>query len=233
MYKMNLIIRSSILFLSMGIFPGLAFSQFSSKASIGAGAGITQMYGDISNRPIKWGTHLEMDYLLTPYISVGVQGVLGRLANNDSYGRDALNKYTGANVNIKGRLGLLMNGSKNYGLFYVQNSELKSILANIYLGAGVGFIHNDVDAYRGNTSQQNDPNFLGKDKSTAAVIPLNVGLDIPIGDGMYGPTWAINVNAQLGLYFGDDMDGYSNNYGNHNDRMAYLSIGVKKALFMK
>lgn len=211
------------------LFPYLAFGQFGGGFSVELGAGATQLHGEMMRKPLKFGYHIGVDYIAVPFLTVGLQGIMGKLTANDPTGRMAENNYLGANINAKARLGLLLGRDReNFELNYIREHLFKSVIRNIYIGSGIGFLRNEVDANRGTP---NDMHLVGEDKSSAAYVPLNVGVDIPFGSSISGPTWAVNANAQLGFYFGDEMDGYANAYSKHDDRFFYFSLGIKKSFF--
>jgi hypothetical protein len=232
-YNTFLMIYSKILLLHLlfGIFfCNNCFSQFNSPISAELGGGGTLLYGDLKNKTLAFGTHIGMDYLFNPFISAGVQGLMGKLQGNDAYGRESHSKFAGANANIKLRFGQFMAVRKNYSLYVLSHPGIWSYLANFYLGAGIGFMYADITAHRGSTASDLHNEFAGKDFVYEMIIPLNVGIDIPFGYSFKGPLWAVNINYQLGLSSGDNLDGYANDYSGHRDRMVYLSLGIKRSI---
>ncbi len=226
-------LRSSRFFFlfSCLFLPLISFGQFAAPFSVGVGAGATQVYGDLRNKPFDFAGHVDLDYLLTPYTSVGLQGQMGTLRGDDLAGRHAVNRYTAANANVKVRIGQFMNRGKNFGLQYLSDKSFLSYLSFLYAGAGIGFIYSDVEAYRGGVEPENVPEvFAGEDYSYTTIIPVNVGIDIPFGTSLAGPVWAVNLNFQLGISFGDNIDGYTNSYSNYQDRTTYVSLGIKRAI---
>lgn len=222
-------------FLVFGIvslfFVNTAFAQFSRPVSVGVGAGGTLSLADLGNSDIRFAGHIDVDGLITPYISVGVHGEKGILS---AYGWNSEfeNRYYTLNGNVKVRLGQFLSLPDNYSNYTLRASILNQILANIYLGGGVGFIKNSIE-------NNIDPNYvesisnMGGEitddlNSENLVIPLNIGLDIPLGRSLYGPKWAINLNYQHSLLPKDNLDGVINK---KNDQYSYLSLGVKMALF--
>lgn len=208
-----------------------ANAQFSKPVSIGFGGGGTILHGDLRNKPVSYAGHLEVDYLITPYISAGVHGEMGRLKGDDFYGRDTDNKYYTVNANIKVRAGQFLGNPDNYSYFILSDNSFMSFLSNVYLGAGLGFISNDITAHRRYSGMEVVPSYDGVDKSNEMIIPLSIGVDIPLGQSLYGPTWAINLNYQHSLSTGDNLDGYEHEYSKYNDHYGYFSLGVKIALF--
>ncbi len=206
-------------------------AQFSKPVSIGAGAGGTINLTDLGNVESKFAFYGELDYLITPFISVGLHGEKGTLAGN-GYESDFKNRYFAGNVNGKIRVGQFLEGAKNYSYYTLQANTLSRILSNVYLGAGAGLVKNRISR---NISQyytnylESVGGEISKDVGEIHfVVPLNVGVDIPFGRTLYGPQWAINVNYQHTLTFNDNLDGIINK---NNDQYGFVSVGVKYALF--
>lgn len=208
-----------------------AFAQFSRPISVGAGAGATAVWADLGNTDIRFAGYVEAEGLVTPFISVGVKGEKGKLS---AYGwnSDFRNNYYAVNANGKIRLGQFLSLPDNYSQYTLGASTLSKIISNIYVGAGIGLMKNDI-------RNQIDPNYgaavihnggeLSEDlTSTELAIPLMIGIDIPMGRTLYGPRWAINVNYQQSMLTGDNVDGIINNKIDH---YSFLSVGVKLALF--
>lgn len=206
-------------------------AQFSKPVSIGAGAGGTINLTDLGNVEYKFAFYGELDYLITPFISVGLHGEKGTLAGN-GYESDFKNRYFAGNINGKIRVGQFLEGAKNYSYYTLQANTLSRILSNVYVGAGAGLVKNRISRNI-STLYANYLESVGGEISKDAgeihfVVPLNVGVDIPFGRTLYGPQWAINVNYQHTLTFNDNLDGIINK---NNDQYGFVSVGVKYALF--
>ncbi|WP_333621393.1 hypothetical protein [Sphingobacterium multivorum] len=208
-----------------------ASAQFSRPISIGAGAGGTINLTDLGNVESKFAFYGEFDYLITPFISVGLHGEKGTLAGN-GYESDFKNRYFAGNINGKIRVGQFLEGAKNYSYYTLQANTLSRILSNVYVGAGAGLVKNRISR---NISQyytnylESVGGEISKDVGEIHfVVPLNLGVDIPFGRTLYGPQWAINVNYQHTLTFNDNLDGVINK---NNDQYGFVSVGVKYALF--
>ncbi|PRD45470.1 hypothetical protein [Sphingobacterium haloxyli] len=205
--------------------------QFSRPISVGAGAGGTMVWADLGNTDTRFAGYVEAEGLITPFISIGVKGEKGTLS---AYGwnSDFENRYHAINANAKVRLGQFLSLPANYSYYTLGASTFSKILANIYVGAGIGVLKNNIDhridaSYR--TSIENNGGEISEDlNSHQLAIPLNIGLDIPIGRTLYGPRWAININYQQSLLPKDNVDGVINS---KMDQYSYLSVGVKLALF--
>lgn len=208
-----------------------AFAQFARPVSVGLGAGGTLSLADLGNSDIRFAGHVDVDGLITPFISVGVHGEKGIMS---AYGwnSDFENRYYTINGNVKIRLGQFLAIPDNYSNYTLRASMFNQILANIYLGGGVGFIKNSIQNDIASSYQSSIESMGGEISddlnSQDLVIPLNIGLDIPLGRTLYGPRWAINLNYQHSLLPKDNLDGVINR---KDDQYSYLSLGVKMALF--
>ncbi len=210
---------------------GTVSAQFSRPISIGAGAGATINLTDLGNAEPKFAFYGEADYLITPYISVGLHGEKGTLVGTN-YDSDFKNRYFAGNVNGKLRLGQFLNNTDNYSYYTLEANTISRILSNFYVGAGAGLVKNRIarhlsPAYTEGIMKQGGE-FSNKLGEIHFVVPLNVGVDIPFGRTLYGPQWAINVNYQHTLTFNDNLDGIKNK---NNDQYGFVSLGVKYALF--
>jgi len=226
--------RKKLLCTSMGILCfaiGKVSAQFSRPISVGAGAGVAYNLTDLANVKAKFAFYGEVDYLINPFISVGLRGEKGTLAGH-GYNSEFENRYFTANVNGKLRVGQFLADASNYSQYTLGASTFSRILSNIYVGAGAGLVKNRI-------KRQIDPMYaeavanqggeLAEDLGEIHfVLPLNAGVDIPFGRTLYGPQWAINVNYQHTLTFNDNLDGIKNK---SNDQYGFVSLGVKYALF--
>lgn len=206
-------------------------AQFSRPISVGAGAGGTINLTDLGNVESKFAFYGELDYLFTPFVSVGLRGEKGTLAGS-GYDSNFKNRYFAANINGKLRLGQFMGHVDNYSYYTLEANALSRILSNIYVGAGAGLMKNRIV----NQLSPDYVKYIEKNNGELAedrfgihfVVPVNVGVDIPFGRTLYGPQWAINVNYQHTLTFDDNLDGIINK---NNDQYGLISVGVKYALF--
>lgn len=215
----------------LGFMIGTVSAQFSRPISVGAGAGVSYNLTDLANVDAKFAFYGEADYLITPFISVGLHGEKGTLAGN-GYDSDFKNRYFAGNINGKLRLGQFLDHAHNYSYYTLEANTLSRILSNIYIGAGAGLVKNRIKRNISDTYAS----YLGSNGGELSndlgeihfVVPLNIGVDIPFGRTLYGPQWALNVNYQHTLTTNDNLDGIVNR---KNDQYGFVSLGVKYALF--
>jgi len=225
---MNKKLYTLLFFLLVFVSPSLA--QFSRPVSVGVGGGGTMLFGDMKEIPVGLAGHIDLDALITPYLSVGINTQAGKLMSNDGGSREATNKYIALNGNVKLRAGQFFAPSDNYSYYMLNNRDLKSLLMNFYVGAGLGIIRNNVErTWEPDNSLEEA--YVANDKKADLIIPLNFGIDIPFGQSLYGPTWALNLNYNHSLATEDNLDGRTNPNSNFKDQYNYWSIGVKVGLF--
>lgn len=208
-----------------------ASAQFSRPITIGAGAGVAYGLADLKNAKMGFTWYGEGDYLLNPFISVGLQAQKGELSGEE-FNSTFSNKYYAGNVNAKVRMGQFMGLPDNYSYYTLAANDLQRILSNVYVGAGAGLMKNRI---RRTVSPEYAAYIAGRDGEISTdlggihfIVPLNVGVDIPFGRTLYGPKWAVNVNYQHNLTFNDNIDGIINS---QNDQYGVVSVGVKYAFF--
>ncbi|MCW8310869.1 outer membrane beta-barrel protein [Sphingobacterium sp. InxBP1] len=226
--------NKKLLFTFLGAFGlsiGAASAQFSRPVSVGAGAGVAYNLTDLANVEAKFAFYGEADFLINPFISVGLRGEKGTLTGH-GYNSEFENRYYAGNLNGKLRLGQFLENTANYSQFTLGANTFSRILSNVYVGAGAGLVKNRI-------KRQIDPMYaeavanqggeLAEDLGEIHfVLPINAGVDIPFGRTLYGPQWAINVNYQHTLTFNDNLDGIKNK---GKDQYGFVSLGVKYALF--
>lgn len=221
----------SVFVLLVALSLNSAFAQFSRPVSVGIGAGGTLSLADLGNSDIRFAGHADIEGLINPFISVGVHGEKGIMS---AYGWNSEfeNRYHTINANVKVRLGQFLSLPDNYSNYTLGASTFDKILANIYLGGGVGFMKNSIVNNIHPNYNESISNMGGEISddldSHNLVIPVNIGLDVPLGRTLYGPRWAINLNYQHSFLPKDNLDGVINR---KKDQYSYLSLGVKLALF--
>lgn len=209
------------------------FAQFSKPISIGAGAGATFNFTDLSKIQSHPAGYVEADYLFTPFISVGLHAEKGKLSGAD-YDSEFSNNYYAGNLNGKIRLGQFLNAPNNYSYSTLTSNMFSTIISNIYVGAGAGIIKNriarNISSYYANAVHDRGGEIAKDRYGYHFVIPFSVGLDVPFGRTLYGPKWAINLNYQHTLTTNDNLDGIING---KNDQYGVLSLGIKYALYSR
>lgn len=189
------------------------------KFSVGAGAGATMAFADLQKKHITFAGYGTVDYYFTPYVTLGLEGQKGELAGGDVFldenNRQFINSYLTGTVNLKVSLGEFISSSQRRIPFF-------DFLGCLYGGVGLGIIKNKIANVRYNETYF----FPGEDKSTEEIVPVNIGINVPLANRWGFTRFDINVNWQTTFSFGEGMDGYTPAAG-HNDIYSYLSAGVK------
>lgn len=184
--------------------------------SVGAGYGGTLAIADAPKRSYATAGYATLNFNIDRFISTGLEYQKGQLAGGDTetdlYKRQFVNDYQSLSVNGKVKLGQFLNKAQ------LRNKLLDQI-KGIYVGAGFGFIKNNVSNIR-----LNDPLiYRGPDKSIEMVFPINIGINFYFKDSWEYTRYAINLNAQGNIGMADGLDGYTT--GNANDNYLFFSVG--------
>jgi hypothetical protein len=207
-----------------------AFSQANFyKISLGAGAGITRVFGDVNKSVNSVAVYGTADYYLIPFVSIGLEGQVGHLVGGDKNSQSHRyfnNHYATGSLNAKVHLGAFVD--KGF-----RNTPLQEVIDGIYVGSGIGIIRNRVsDTYhvlRADGSRQ--PYDQGRDQSSDAFVPVNIGFDYSLKDFRGYDRFLVNLNFQGNLSFGEGMDGYDDSpiltHNQSPDIYIFPSIGIK------
>jgi hypothetical protein len=196
------------------------------KLSVGGGAGANYSFTDVKKGTFSSAGYVNFDYLLTPFITAGMEIQVGTIKGGsrtkDAHLREFTNGYKSFVINGKVRAGQFTDFYLNNFLRYTKG---------FYLGTGFGIIQNNMtDIIRVKPDGSNYI-FPGKDKSTNIVVPLNFGSDFYFQDKWGDIRYVVNVNFQGNVTFGEGLDGYNdpqNIFKNVSpDVYTYLSVGFR------
>lgn len=185
---------------------------------LGVGAGATMLQSNWSSSPVGVAGIVSLDYDITQYFSVGIEGVFGTMKGQDDAGK--LYFYQ-SNVNFT-------NGDLNFrvavGQFtdFATRSAWGDVVKRIYIGAGIGAVysqavlknHNDG---KGLTSIQNGavlpntkPQSSGglKGTGTFTSVPVNFGTNIALRGFLGSDKVELNPNLQYTFVMSPLFDGY-------------------------
>lgn len=218
----RILISTVLLALTLQSFAQSNFYKF----SIGAGAGITQSFTDVRKHDFGLAGYGTIDYLFTPYVSLGLEFQKGEInggdINTDPYNRQFINSYQAISVNGRISLGQLIDFSYN---------NLSNKLRGLYFGSGIGVVQNNITGIRRTGIYDPDIYYPGEDKSKDIFFPLNLGINFffPDRDGFY--RYVLNINAQSNVTLGEGLDGYDDTAIRHRsgnpDIYAFYSVGIK------
>lgn len=196
------------------------------KMSIGAGAGITQSFGDLAKHDYGLAGYGTFDYLFTPFVSLGIEGQMGEINGGDIYTdphtRQFINSYKAISINGKLSLGAVID----YG-----RTGFANAVKGLYIGAGAGVLMNKMRFVQRYDLNNPDYIFPGKDSSNDLLVPLNIGITFNFMDRYGYSKYGINFNYQANVTLGEGMDGYDDSplkfKSGKPDIYNYFSIGLK------
>jgi hypothetical protein len=225
--KHSLVLLSALL-ANFGLHAQIKYIPPTAHAfSIGIGGGVTQLYSDFYGRPLEAAAWGDVNYNITPYLCAGIQVQQGTLEGGSldiTQKRNGFyinNSYTAATVNVRLSAGTF--------LMHAPPTTFVLIISGIYVGTGVGLLHNNIHTHYFGSIQS--PPLRGPitTDSRVANIPANVGIDInmPMILGYTG--LAVNLNYQYNFCQSDIVDGYDPQipYNKHNDTYAFISAGLR------
>lgn len=201
------------------------------KFSIGGGAGITQSFTEVNKHDFGLAGYGTIDYLLTPFISIGLEGQKGEINSGDYHtdplNRQSTNSYLAGSVNGKIALGEFAD---------YRRDGLARALKGLYLGAGIGAIRNSTKSivnnpvYAGGGNGQ--PQYLVAANSDKEIFfPLNLGINFYFADRDDFYRYVLNFNYQANITLGEGLDGYdetSRTFKTGNpDIYTFFSVGLK------
>lgn len=225
--------RKTYIILLCVLLSSVAYGQSNFyKLGIGGGVGVTRSFTDVAihgDAPAVYGT---FDYFMTPYLSFGLEGQLGKLKGGDRvrdyHKREFTNSYKAGTLNAKVYLGMLTD--KGY-----QTSRLAEFFKGLYVGVGIGvLVNNMTDIVRVQPAGgifAGGYVFPGRDKSKEIVLPANLGINFYFKDNYGYERFVLNLNLQGSMSLGEGMDGYDDTTAIFKNRSpdiySFGSVGLK------
>ncbi len=182
--------------------------------------GTTVAFADVDKKRFAFAAYGTVDYLITPYVSIGVEVQKGELAGGDIIlekdNKQFINSYISGTVNLKFAIGELFSATQ-------LNNEFLYNIRGLYAGAGFGLIKNKLS----NVRYYGENFYPGKDQSDEALIPLNFGINFYLPNKWGLTSFVINANAQTAIAIGGGLDGYGEPDTEHSDIYSFFSVGIK------
>lgn len=216
----------------------VALSSFKVKAQIGydyeqwaVGLDLSSTYAfaDIVQQHYDYAGSLNLTYYKTPYVPFTLEAQFGTLSGGDRRGiydvsgREYKNNYKALMFHVDLQAGEIIDYSR---------SVLMNAIKGFYLGAGVGFIHNDMGFIQ--RKSPFDPNYIfpGLDRSTNFIVPLRFGYEFKVFNNYNEPQLRIAIGLQQNITFAEDLDGYDDTKAASKrklvpDMYRQISIGFK------
>lgn len=207
-----------ILFTLVGITANAQTNFY--KFTIGTGAGTAVAFADLKDNTFAFAGYGTIDYLITPYVSIGLEGQKGELAGGsitfDLNNRQFINSYIAGSANVKVALGEFLTS------YHLRNDFLYHI-RGLYTGVGFGYIKNKIS----NVRYYGDNFYPGADSSTESLVPFNFGINFYFPNHWGHNRLALNLNLQHTIVIGEGLDGYASPASQHNDMYTFASAGLK------
>ena len=194
--------------------------QWYVTAGVGGGAIISHM--DIVENNIHPGAAFYFNFHSSYTFMAGLEVQSGLInAGKDKYNRQSKNQFiaTFLKANVK---------------LFPDADFIQTILPNLYLGSGVGFIKNNVTDVLPDVSETSDPalavGWRPTYSGTDVLIPFNAGIIINFKNGYRRDSnVSLNLNYQNNKSITDWLDGYSSIVGGGNlakDSYSFVSLGL-------
>lgn len=210
----------------------LLFCTYSSKAqseyskyAIGINLGVNTTFADLAIKKQTFGGALSFQYFFNENIAIALDGQLGVLAggsrSKDLYGREFKNSYQALSLGAKISLATFIGETENATV------EAMKLL---YVGAGFGAINNRlVDVVRQSPNGAGD--FAGTNKSINLLVPLSIGIFVPVKDKYGDSKVDLSLAYQSNLTFGEGLDGYGDTgiklQNKHIDIFNAITLGLR------
>ncbi|SEA27464.1 outer membrane beta-barrel protein [Pedobacter hartonius] len=196
------------------------------KFSVGGGVAATQSFTEVQKHSFGFAGYGTLDYLFTPFLSLGIEVQKGEI-NGGNYktswlNREFVNSYKALNFNAKVSLGAILDGRYN---------GPSDLLKGLYIGTGIGAIHNDVLYSTGLDPEDRNYATICHVTSKDIYFPFNLGINVHFADGEGFYRYVLNFNYQGNLTLGEGLDGYDDSRNTFRsgtlDVYTFFSVGVK------
>ncbi len=204
-----------------------AFSQYNySLWSAGAGVGVTRSYTDVQQGKYALAYHINADYYLSPFLTVGMETQFGTIAGGntitDPHLRAFKNSYKSFGFNGKVQLGQFVD---------YEYQPILNVIKGLYAGVGIGVIQNNMKEIVRIKPDGSNYIFPGKDNSTNISFPFNLGISFGLKDYYDQTRFILSANYQTNITLGEGLDGYNDPSAKFKnkapDYYTYTTIGVK------
>lgn len=222
----KLIVRTAFLTLLTGLTPLISKAQIGydyGKYDVGFSLGFNQFYGDVVTAKSTKGVNFNFTYNQGPFINYIFEMQFGKLAGgdavNDPSGRQFAADYQYYALRLQLQAGELIDYSRG---------GLANALKNLYAGAGIGIIYNNITSINRYSVQYPGYYTPGLDKASQLFIPFRFGYEFKLFNKYSRPDIKFDVAYQHNMVLGDELDGFG--AGQHNDAYTQFVIGVKFSL---
>ena len=222
----KLIVRTALLTLLTCFASLLSKAQIGhayGKYDVGVSLGFNQFYGDVLTSKGTNGVSFNFNYNQSPFVNYIFEAQFGKLA-----GGDAINDPTGRQFSADYHYFALRLQLQAGEIMDYSQSGVANALKNLYVGAGVGVIYDNIASINRYSIQQ--PGFYtpGLNKDNEVFIPARIGYEFKLFNKYQRPDIKIDLGYQYNYVFGDELDGFRS--GHLKDAYSQFTIGVKFSL---
>ncbi len=227
--KLNILLSICLAFAGLQSFAQVRLDPFYpySKYTFGIAMGYSKLYGDWANSNSEPVYKINVARNVNEWVNYGIEVQRGALNDYESKntwtnGLSVYNQFYSAALTGNVSLGELFNWPPNF---------IAKTFYGIYVGAGIGYMHNDITniTLKFKNSDKNLINDYDPGNINAGTnnfyIPFNLGINLHLTRAV-----VINVNYQFNYALSDYVDGYdfkaptaTNQY---NDMYSVLSFGL-------
>ena len=222
----KLIVRTALLTLLTCLTSLISKAQIGydyGKYDIGFSLGFNQFYGDVVTVKSTKGVNFNFTYNQSPFVNYIFEAQFGKLAGgdaiNDPLGRQFAADYQYYALRLQLQAGELIDYSRD---------GLANAIKNLYAGAGVGIIYNEISSINRYSVQYPGYYTPGLNKASQLFVPFRIGYEFKFFNKYQRPDIKLDIGYQYNMVFGDELDGFK--AGHLNDAYTQFTIGVKFSL---
>jgi len=193
------------------------------RYDVGFSVGSNQFYGDVVTAKSTKAVSFNFNYNQGPFINYIFEAQFGKLAGGDAI-NDPLGRQFAADYQYYA-LRLQLQGGE---LIDYSRDGLANALKNLYAGAGLGIIYNNITSINRYSVQYPGYYTPGLDKSSQVFIPFRIGYEFKFFNKYSRPDIKLDIGYQYNMVFGDELDDFK--AGHLNDAYTQFTIGLKFSL---
>jgi len=194
--------------------------------SIGAGAGLSRAFADVAKEINKTACFVNFNYNYSPFTTFTAELQAGNLAGGDRVTDQHTRAFDNSFKAVVFYADLQAGEYIDYGY-----SKILNVIKNIYVGTGVGVIHNKMTFVQRESLNNSGYIFPGQDASTELMVPVRFGYEFKFYNFYQEPYIRLNVGYQMNWVYGEGLDGYNDPptifHNHHVDRYAIFGAGIK------
>lgn len=195
------------------LFLGIVFCLFSCglqaqynfyNVAIGASAGLTRPYADLTQYQYKQAYSVIASYFYTPFVEFNAEAQFGQVAGGSNTANRHLRQYANSFKTF------ILSGNVQLGeIVDYEDSRFLYRIKGLYGGAGLGVILNKMTFVQRVKPDGTDYVFPGKDSGMNFSMPFRIGYQFKIFDSYQEPRYLIDVGYTMHVTFGEGLDGYN------------------------